>query len=149
MKDCRNLSFLIKSHEYPALTPLNMVQIAAQIFILITAVVCAFQLALIFGAPWGEFTLGGRWRGRLPLVGKVLAGASLVLLMGLAVVIGSRAGLAFAGLQRFAPALAWVVVGYCAVGVLANAATRSRRERLIWLPVITSMLISSTVVATS
>ena len=126
-----------------------MVQIAALFFVLITAVVCAFQLALIFGAPFGEFTLGGRWRGRLPLLGRVLAGASLIVLIAFAIVIGSRAGLAFSGLQRVAPVLAWGVVAYCAVGTIANAFTRSRRERMIWLPVVLSMLISSAVVAAS
>ena len=33
--------------------------LAAVIFAFLTLAVVVFQVALVFGAPWGEFTLGG------------------------------------------------------------------------------------------
>jgi hypothetical protein len=40
--------------------------IFAWIYIVLTIFVAVFQLALIFGAPLGEYTLGGRYPGKLP-----------------------------------------------------------------------------------
>ena len=37
-------------------------QIAAILYILITVVVIFFQVFLVLGAPWGEFTQGGRYK---------------------------------------------------------------------------------------
>jgi hypothetical protein len=126
-----------------------MEQVAAVLFGLLSLLVAAFQLALVLGAPWGEFTLGGRWRGSLPCHARLIALGSLVLLGAFVAVMAARAGLAFAALQPFAAPLAWVVVGYCVLGCIANAATPSRRERAVWLPVVLCMLGLSVVVATS
>jgi hypothetical protein len=120
---------------------------AALVFTLLAAGVGAFQLALLCGAPWGELTLGGRWPGRLPAKVRLIPLVSLLLLAGLAAVVLARAGLALPGLGEQADWLVWGVVGYCALGCLANAATPSRRERRLWLPVVIAMLICSLVVA--
>jgi len=50
---------------------------AAAIFV----VVSAFQAALVFGAPWGEYTQGGGTSGSLAGSGRVLAAVSCVLLI--------------------------------------------------------------------
>jgi len=126
-----------------------MAQFAALLFAFISAAACLFQVALIFGAPWGELTLGGRWRGPLPLRARILAGVSLALLLAFAVIITARAGLAFQNVQAFAPTWSWVVVGYFVLGSVANAVTPSPRERAIWLPVVLGMLLLSVIVALS
>ena len=126
-----------------------MIHFAALLFALMCIVISLFQAALIFGAPWGELTLGGRWPGQLPIFGRVLAGASLVLVLVFAGIIVSRAGLASQSLPVFPPNWSWVVVGYFALGSVANAATPSRRERAIWLPTVLFMLVLSTLVALS
>ena len=51
--------------------------------------------------------------------------------------------------QPMSRTLIWVVVTYCALGVLANAATPSRWERRLWLPVVFGMLVSSVIVGMS
>ena len=51
--------------------------------------------------------------------------------------------------QPMSRTLIWVVVTYCALGVLANAATSSRWERRLWLPVVFGMLVSSVIVGMS
>lgn len=123
--------------------------VAALVFGLLSLVVAAFQLALVAGAPWGEFTLGGRWRGALPPDLRAIPLVSAALLVAMAVVVAARAGL-FADppfSEGVAAGWAWAVVAYCAVGSVANAATPSRRERALWLPVVLGMLASSLSVA--
>jgi len=66
-----------------------------------------------------------------------------------AIVVAACAGLAFKEMQPHAASLAWFVVGYCAVGTVANAANPSRCERAVWLPVVLSMLVPSKLIAAS
>src|SRR5207245_947648 len=46
----------------PALAAMS--KYAAFLFVATSFGVCAFQLALVLGAPWGEYRLGGRWKGQ-------------------------------------------------------------------------------------
>jgi hypothetical protein len=126
-----------------------MTETAAVLFCLLALLVGAFQFALVVGAPWGEFTLGGRWKGSLPAHVRGLSLLSLLLLAVFAAVVVARAGLAFTEFLPHATKLAWCVVAYCAVGVAANAATPSRRERAVWLPVVLCMFVLSILVAAS
>ncbi len=124
-----------------------MAVIAAWIFVGLAAVVVAFQVALLAGAPWGHLTQGGRRTGRLPTSGRSLAAVSVVVLVAFALVVTARSGVALPAWQPTARYLVWVVVAYGALGVLANAATPSAAERRLWLPVTVVMLAASLVVA--
>jgi len=120
---------------------------AALVFFVLTAVTVGFQLALAAGAPWGKLTWGGRFPGILPAPMRAAAAFSALLLTGFSLIVAVRAGLltfAWAPLSR---TLIWAVVAYCALGVLANAATPSKWERRIWLPVVVAMLGTSLLVA--
>lgn len=123
--------------------------ISALFFAILAVAVTVFQAALVFGAPLGEFTLGGKYRGRLPAAIRVVPALSALLLCGFAVVVLARAGIAFPELSGSSPVLTWLVVAYCALGVVANFFTPSRRERVVWLPVVLLMLITSFIVAIS
>jgi hypothetical protein len=110
---------------------------AATLFAVLSAVVVAFHLAVILGAPWGRLTMGGRWPGVLPPRARVLSAASAVLTVAMAVV-----------LWQAGPA--WAVQGVVALMVLSvvgNAATRSEGERRLWLPVSLAMFLSALSVA--
>lgn len=124
-----------------------MIQVAAVLFGVLAVAVAAFQVALVLGAPWGELTLGGRWRGPLPARVRAVPVVSALLLLLCAAVIAARAGLAFAAIGPYAAVGAWIVVGVCALGTLANAVTPSRRERALWLPVVSPMLALAAIVA--
>jgi hypothetical protein len=124
-----------------------MIQIAAFVFIFSTLIVILFQSALICGAPWGEWTMGGRWRGALPLHARLIAAFSLLLLVGFVLIIAAKAQLGFLALQSYTPIALWIIVGYSALACIANAATPSPRERRLWLPIVACMLASSLVVA--
>jgi len=123
--------------------------LAAVVFSVLTGFVMVFQIALLFGAPWGELTLGGKYPGALPGRARLIPLVSALLLIGFAVVIVSRAGLAFPGIRDASGYLVWVVVAYCALGCVANAITPSRRERRLWLPVVIMMCIFAVIVAVS
>ena len=108
-------------------------QAAAVIYALATLVVVGFQLALAAGAPWGEYAMGGRYPGRFPPAMRV---AAVV-----------QAGVVALGWTASFPWLAWVPVVVSLLSAVMNAATRSRLERRLWLPVAIVMLLSSIVVA--
>lgn len=108
-------------------------RIAAVLFV----AVAAFQVLVALGAPWGAFTQGGGTEGTLPTVGRGIAAVSAVIVLVMAASILARAGL---GPLRRAPhmvitALAWLTTIYSALSVLANLATPSMRERVVWAPV--------------
>jgi len=115
---------------------------SANLFTLLTGGTILFQLALVAGAPWGALTQGGRIAGTLPLPARALALTSAALLGWFIYVIRARVGTP----PRF-PRTTWVVVAYCALGVVANAATPSAAERALWLPVGVLMLSTSLHVA--
>jgi hypothetical protein len=122
---------------------------AARVFAALGLLVAAFQLALALGAPWGALTWGGRFPGQLPGPMRVAAAVSLILVLMFTVIVLARAGLVRSRRTRLLTRLTWLVVAYCAVGVVANAITPSVREQRIWLPVVTTMLVCSVRVARS
>ncbi len=130
-----------------ASSPMTLIPLSALTFALLCLGVCIFQLALILGAPWGEFTLGGKWRGVLPPRTRWIPLLSVLIMVGMAAIILAASGLAWPAFQVQAQSLIWWVVGYCALGCVANAITPSPRERRIWLPVVLLLLASSLCVA--
>jgi len=120
---------------------------AAAIYALATLAVVGFQLALAAGAPWGEYAMGGRITGRFPPPMRVAAVVQAILLAVLAVVVLDKGGIVALGWTAALPWLPWVPVVVSLLSAVMNAATRSRVERRLWLPVAIVMLLSSIVVA--
>ena len=108
-------------------------QLAAILYISITVLVIFFQFGLLFGAPWGEFTQGGRFKGALPVSGRVLAGLSIPLLIFMALSIASVVGFIFEWDRWSATA----TIAFQGVTVILNWITPSRKEKLLWGPVTT------------
>lgn len=104
--------------------------------------VVLFQWAIVLGAPWGEFTQGGGTVGRLPTTGRLAAAASSVLLLTMASAISARTG---QGPLRSLPpraitVLVWLTTVYSGLSVLLNLATPSVKERAVWAPISTVIL---------
>lgn len=123
--------------------------IAAFIFIGISLIVIAFQIAVAFGAPWGEYTMGGGHQGKLPLGLRIGAGiqAGMILFFDLVVLI--RAGLILPQMESFSRILIWIVVGFFVLGSILNIITTSKKERVLWAPVNIVMLGLSLFIALS
>jgi hypothetical protein len=123
-------------------------RVAAWVAAALFFVVAAFQAALVFGAPWGEYTQGGGTSGALAASGRVLAA------------ISNRDGWRHPreGRRRSAATTsrstrdgaAWVAMLYAAVAVVLNIITRSMAERALWAPVsIVLLLLVATVIVTT
>lgn len=120
---------------------------AAYVFAVLVGAAILFQLALAAGMPWGNLAWGGKFPNELPVYMRVASVASALLLLGFGMIVSARAGIALTYLQPISRVLVWVVVGYCALGVIANALTPSAWERIIWLPTTALLLACSFVVA--
>ena len=72
---------------------MTLEQIAAILYAVIVTVVVLFQFCLIFDAPWGRITQGGRNEGPLPFAGRVIAALSVPVLILMGASITSAAGL--------------------------------------------------------
>lgn len=99
--------------------------------------VIGFQIALIFGAPWGHLTQGGAFQGALPLKGRIAAGISIILLSCMALAILSAGG-SWPGWPNWA---AWAAVAVHVVSTVLNWITPSSAERKLWGPITTLMLV--------
>lgn len=98
--------------------------------------VALFQIAAAAGAPVGAYTQGGTHHGVLPRNQRIAAGVSAAFLVF--VIVGT-------GITEVRFPSSWTVWhshtllllfwAYSAIGVVANAVSRSWREALVWTPV--------------
>ncbi|MEI6846710.1 MAG: hypothetical protein WCK32_01535 [Chlorobiaceae bacterium] len=123
--------------------------IAAKVFACLILFIILFQLGLALGAPWGAFAWGGAYRGTLPTAMRLASAGSIFLLVAFMCIVLIRAGVMAPRWQSVSKKGIWIVVSYLALGVIANTATPSHHERMLWLPVTVLMLMCSTVVARS
>jgi hypothetical protein len=99
-------------------------------------VLMGFQLALAAGAPLGAAAWGGQHPGVLPRRLRIASAiAGLVVYPILLAFVLAAAGLMSDDWIPFDPAIAmWVLAAFFALGVIVNAISRSRPER-IWAAV--------------
>lgn len=121
--------------------------VAAVLFALAAAVGLAFQVALALGAPWGSYTMGGRFRGRLPRSMRVAAVAQALLIGLMGAIVSSRAGLVLPSWAGAATWLTWAIVAFSGVNLILNAVSPSSDERRVWVPVTVVLLVGSLTVA--
>lgn len=97
----------------------------------------AMQLALTAGFPLGRFTIGGRFPGQLPPVWRVLALVQAGLLVAMTLVVLERGAVLTSPLPD---GLFWPVAGLTVLTFIANAASPSRPERMLWTPITLAMV---------
>ena len=122
---------------------------AAIVFTVLMAGLIIFQVALIAGAPLGHFAWGGQDRV-LPMQKRLGSAISIGLYLIFAVLVLQRAGLAnvlpWPGIVVVAT---WVLAGYFALGIVLNAVSRSRPERLTMAPLSAVLTVLTVIVALS
>jgi|HigsolmetaAR201D_1030396.scaffolds.fasta_scaffold18768_2 hypothetical protein len=123
--------------------------IAAYIFAALTSITILFQLGLALGLPWGHLAWGGKYPSVLPQSMRYASLFAILLLVLFCSIVWARAGLILPQWHSFSRVAIWFVVAYSALGCLGNAATPSRWERLIWLPITIVLLITSVLIALS
>jgi len=105
--------------------------------------IAAFQVALVFGAPWGAYTQGGETEGALGPSGRVFAAVSCVILLVMAAAILARVreGPLKNAPGRLVTALAWFTTVYSALAVVLNLTTESSSERAVFAPTAILLLV--------
>lgn len=126
---------------------MNKARLAAFVYVGVSLVIIAFQLALAAGAPWGEFAMGGAYPGQFPPELRVAAVVQAVILALLALVVLARAGVMLPTWSKASRWLVWVAVVFSALSLVLNTITPSARERMIWAPVALVLLVCSVTVA--
>lgn len=116
--------------------------ISVVVFLFLTAIVILFQLALALGAPWGGYTMGGKFPGVLSSKLRIAALAQIVVLLLFGAIVLTRSDMAFGTFYPFSRVAIWFVVGFFVLGSIANLTTPSKGERLLWGPVNVIMLIA-------
>lgn len=129
---------------------MTFVQWAALIQVVISLIVMIFQIALIFGAPWGEYTMGGQNTGVLPKKLRVAAAVSAVIMLAQAGHYLAQAGILNPLLSpELNTVVNWFWFGFAVLGLGANAISRSKKERNLWVPVLLVSVVCTLVVALS
>jgi hypothetical protein len=93
-----------------------------------------FQGLLVAGAPLGRFAWGGQ-NAVLPTNLRIGSAVSVVLYGAFALLMLEAAGRVGVLPQGFVDIAIWVLTGYFALGIVMNAVSRSRSERLVMTPV--------------
>ncbi|MGY1751425.1 hypothetical protein [Modestobacter sp. SYSU DS0511] len=120
--------------------------VAAVVGVLLLAALAVFQVALVAGAPLGRFAWGGQ-HVVLPTGLRIGSAVSIVLYGVIALVLLQAAGALEVVPRSLADVGIWVLTGYFTLGVLMNAASRSRPERLVMTPVALALAVVCLVLA--
>ena len=109
--------------------------IIAIVGLLILLGLSVFQLLLIVGRPLGEYAWGGQHK-TLPAKLRIASGFSIVLYAIFAAFLASKAGIAAIITNESILSVGlWVLTFYFALGILMNAISRSKQERMVMTPV--------------
>ncbi len=125
-------------------------QTAAIIMAIVQVLVALFQLALVLGAPIGEYAFGGQNVGKLPVQLRVGSGVSFLVLLAIAGHYLAQAGVFTPLLPSDLNSIAnWVLVGFNVLGLIMNGISRSKKERNLWVPVLLLSVVLAIIVAIS
>ncbi|WP_372890706.1 hypothetical protein [Rhodosalinus sp.] len=96
-----------------------------------------FEIAVVAGVPLGSWTQGGRYPGALPLRARLLAAATVPVLVFQALAILSAAGFPGLGWPRWT---GWAALGLTLAEAGLARVSRSRDERAVRGPVTLVMV---------
>jgi hypothetical protein len=115
------------------------------IYLLLILFTLLFQLGLILGRPWGEWTMGGYNKGVLPTKLRIAPFISILILSFFALFIIDTTKILAIGIN-FPEFINWFIISFNVLAVIANSITKSEKERKLWQPITIFMLGSSLVV---
>lgn len=121
--------------------------LSANIFIVLAIIIAIFQVALFLGAPLGEYTLGGKFPGKLPAKVRAATLIQILILMVFVIIVTAKAGIAFDQYNSIAQYGIWFVVAFFILGTLANLSSPSKKEKLIMGPANIIALVCTVIVA--
>lgn len=126
---------------------MNYAELFAVFATIILSLLAIFQIALVAGAPLGNYAWGGAHK-KLPKKLRISSLLSILLYAIFIIFILSKAGL-IQVIQNdtIASIGVWVMFSYFALGIVMNALSRSKPERMVMTPVATLLAISYLAVA--
>ncbi|MBP6186277.1 MAG: hypothetical protein KA421_00785 [Rhodoluna sp.] len=123
-------------------------QTAAIVMAIVQFMVAMFQLALVLGAPMGEYAFGGQHPGKLPKQFRITSAFSFVFLLAVGGHYLAQAGVFTPLFPGAINTVAnWCLVGFNVVGLVMNSISRSKKERQMWVPVLLLSVVLSIIVA--
>jgi len=123
-----------------------VITLVALLASLLLAGLAVFQGLLVAGAPLGRFAWGGQ-NEVLPANLRIGSAVSIALYAAFAVLILQAAGALSVLPDGFVDVAIWVLTGYFALGIVMNAISRSRPERLLMTPVVAVLAAGCLVIA--
>ena len=112
-----------------------MIEITTYLGCALLVALILFQIALILGAPFGNYAWGGQHRV-LPTKLRIGSASSIVIYLLFMAFLVSKSGVW--NIITHEPTLTigmWAMTGYLFFGVLLNAISRSKQERMVMVPV--------------
>ena len=127
---------------------MTIFEFSAWLNILVLLLVTCFQIALISGAPWGEYAFGGQNKGVLPRNLRIGSVITSFLYLGIAGHYLAQVGIFPKMLSPELNQVAnWAIVGLNTLALIMNTITPSKKERMIWAPVALVLLATSMAIA--
>lgn len=126
---------------------MDVLSLSAYTYLALTVFIIMFQTALALGAPLGEYTLGGKYPGRLPQGLRIAALFQILILIIFASVVVSRAGLGFAQYSGLASTGIWFIAAFFVFGTLLNLSSSSKKEKIVMGPANVIALVCTLVLA--
>lgn len=120
--------------------------LAALIFLILVSLLALFQLSLALGAPLGAFAWGGQHQV-LPRKLRLGSLASIGLYAAFAIMVMSKAFSEIIPQGAYLNIALWCLFGYLVIGIVMNAASRSKPERYTMTPVVCVLALCTLVVA--
>ena len=124
-----------------------MIETLAIVTCAILASLTVFQIALILGAPLGNYAWGGQHKV-LPKNLKIGSIVSILLYASFAVIILSKTNIAnVINNDATLDVTTWILAGYFWLGVIMNGISRSKTERNLMTPVALILSVLTTIIA--
>jgi hypothetical protein len=106
-----------------------------------------FQMALLFGAPFGRFAWGGAHE-ILPVKLRIGSAVSIILYSLFILIILNKVHiLTLFSKEATSSIMTWILVAYFALGILMNAISRSNPERYLMTPIATALMLLTLIIA--
>lgn len=118
------------------------------IFTCLVGIILIFQLALVFGAPLGAYTLGGK-AGKLSRGKRIYLLLEVVLTILALLIVYVQSQLIIQTYYNFANWAIWFVVAFYLFISLTHMINRNQWQRCIWAPVYIVLLTASVFIAFS
>jgi len=117
-------------------TILTVINLALLLFTIL------FQVGLVMGKPWGEYTMGGYTKGVLPGKLRIAPLISILIISFFALFTIDKTQILSINFN-FPDFIKWFIIGFNVLAVIANSITQSKKERSLWQPITIIMLVTS------